>query len=92
MHVEKPLIYDLSWTELENWLSAQGEPKFRTQQIWVGLYQNLIADFGEFTTLPRTLRNKLVASFDIFAVTPIKTIFLRIGRQPRLYLNWVTVV
>ena len=75
MHVEKPLIYDLSWTELENWLSAQGEPKFRTQQIWVGLYQNLIADFGEFTTLPRTLRNKLVASFDIFAVTPIKTIY-----------------
>ncbi len=52
MHVEKPLIYDLSWTELENWLSAQGEPKFRTQQIWVGLYQNLIADFENSQLYP----------------------------------------
>ncbi len=75
MHVEKPLIYDLSWTELANWLSAQGEPGFRTQQIWVGLYQNLIADFGELTTLPRTLRNEIAAHFDISAIKPIKTIF-----------------
>ncbi len=53
------LIYDLSYLELEEDLLAMGEPKYRAQQVWRGLYKELKASSTEFSTLPLKLRQAL---------------------------------
>lgn len=80
MKLKKPLIYDLSLTELENWFSSQEEPKFRAKQIWVGLYQNFRSEAGEITTLPKALREVLTDQFDMEGITPVRKIQSRDGQ------------
>jgi len=48
--------YDLDRAELGEVLA--GEPRYRADQVWQGLYAQL-ADLGELTTLPRALRERL---------------------------------
>jgi len=48
--------YDLSRAELGEALA--GEPRYRTEQVWRGLYEQL-ADPSDLTTLPRSLRGRL---------------------------------
>ncbi|MFU8825899.1 MAG: 23S rRNA (adenine(2503)-C(2))-methyltransferase RlmN [Brevefilum sp.] len=74
MNQHKPLIYDLSLSELEHWLSTQGEPKFRAKQIYVGLYQNFRTEVGEITTLPKALRGVLTEHFDMEGISPVRKI------------------
>jgi 23S rRNA (adenine2503-C2)-methyltransferase len=57
----KPLIYDLDIEDIKTLLKAWGEPVYRSQQIWQGLYQNLWTTPEEFTNLPKTLREKMSA-------------------------------
>ena len=59
----KPLIFDLDLAELSTTLKDWGEPKFRAQQIWQGLYQSLWASPDEFSNLPKSLRQKLGDEF-----------------------------
>lgn len=66
----KPLIYDLSLEELKNLLAQWGEPGFRAQQVWKGLYQNLWNAPEEFTNLPKALREKLGQELRWTALTP----------------------
>ena len=53
------LIYDLDYTSLENMLNGWGEPAYRAKQVWQGLYQQLYNSPGQFTNLPKSLREKL---------------------------------
>lgn len=80
MNATKPLIFDLNQSELADWLSTQGEPKFRAQQIWVGLYQNFKSEIGEISTLPKALQEKLTSHFDIQGISPIKSVQSRDGQ------------
>lgn len=48
--------YDPERAELDELLS--GEPRYRIDQVWEGLYSQL-AGFDELTTLPKTLRARL---------------------------------
>ena len=80
MDTTKPLIYDLTLSELKDWLTSQGEAGFRAQQIWIGLYQNFKADVDNITTLSKILREKLVMHFNIQGITPVKTIQSKDGR------------
>ena len=66
----KPLIYDLSYDELQALVQSWGEPAYRTQQIWQGIYQQLWASAEQFTNLPKTLREKLESEFSWTALTP----------------------
>jgi 23S rRNA (adenine2503-C2)-methyltransferase len=50
--------YDLDRTSLAAHL--QGEPRYRLDQLWQGLYEHL-AEPGELTTLPKALRSRLDA-------------------------------
>jgi len=68
------LIYDLDLSELEALLVSWGEPAYRARQIWQGLYQNLWQNAGEFTTLPKSLRQKLGENILFEVLKP--TIFL----------------
>lgn len=55
----KPLIYDLSFEDLQELVKSWGEPAYRTKQIWQGVYQQLWNTPEQFTNLPKSLREKL---------------------------------
>ena len=64
------LIYDLSSDELEQEVLSWGEPKYRAQQIWQGLYKELYASADEFSTLPLKFRQLLSEKFSFHHLTP----------------------
>jgi len=68
--MNKPLIYDLSLSGISALLAAWGEPAFRAQQIWQGLYQQLWTSPEEFTNLPKRLRERLAAEIRWKALVP----------------------
>jgi len=53
------LIYDLDLTSLEELFVEWGEPTYRAKQVWQGLYHNLYTSPKQFTSLPKSLREKL---------------------------------
>ncbi len=70
---KKPLIYDLDHLALENYLAVQGEPPFRVNQIWRGIYQSLWNKPEQFTNLPNALRDKLEEDFTWSNLDPGKS-------------------
>ena len=59
----KRLIYDLDFESLATALAELDQPAFRTQQLWEGLYTHFLTDFGQFSNLPKGLRDSLSAQF-----------------------------
>jgi 23S rRNA (adenine2503-C2)-methyltransferase len=68
------LIYDLDLSDLTQLLNEWNEPAYRAKQIWQGLYQHFYDTPEKFTSLPKSLREKMDSLFD----SPIK---------PKLYLD-----
>jgi len=66
----KPNIFDQDLEELQAWVVAQGEPKYRSQQIWQGLYRQFWNDPSYFTSLSAGLRTRLGESFAFGKLTP----------------------
>jgi len=64
------LIYDLDLPALASLLAEWGEPAYRAQQIWQGLYQHYYNSPAEFTNLPLSLRSKLAENLQFNALTP----------------------
>ena len=71
---ENPLVYDLDQNQLENLLSSWGEPHYRTQQIWKGLYQQFWSVPEEFTNLPANLRQRLADNIRFSALKPAQVL------------------
>lgn len=71
---DTPLIYDLDFELVESTLAAWGEPRYRTKQIWQGIYRELWSQPDEFTTLPIALRQKLFSSFRFDAFEIVKVV------------------
>lgn len=69
--IENRSIYDFSLPELTDQLNAWGEPAYRARQIWEGLYHGLYEIPDQFSTLPRSLLQKLIAAYTLPA--PEKT-------------------
>jgi adenine C2-methylase RlmN of 23S rRNA A2503 and tRNA A37 len=40
MNIQKQLIYDLNYSQLESQLKALGQPGYRAKQIWAAVYKN----------------------------------------------------
>ena len=59
--------YELTREELSD--ALVGEPRYRLDQVWEGLYTHL-ADPADITNLPKALRNRLETSFPL-ALTPV---------------------
>src|SRR3989304_4836162 len=68
------LIYDLSPTDLKSLVNDWGEPSYRAQQIWQGVYLNFWNKPDEFTNLPTHMRKKLFESVEFNVLVPVKTI------------------
>ncbi len=59
--MRKKTLLDFSFDELEEKMSAWGEPAYRTKQLWRGVYREFAESPDEITTLPRALRERLSA-------------------------------
>ena len=65
------LIHDLSLPSLTSLLAEWGEPAYRAQQIWQGLYQHFYNSPDQFTNLSLSLRAKLAENLQFEVLTPI---------------------
>ncbi len=57
--MEKTNLYDLDYEQLVQFLTEQGEAKFRAKQVWEWLYKHYALSFAEMTNLSKSLRAKL---------------------------------
>lgn len=55
-----PLIYDLNLPQLTELIKSWGEPAYHATQIWQGLYRQFWHAPGQFTSLSKKLREKLI--------------------------------
>lgn len=53
------LIYDLDHAALTDLLVSLGQPRFRADQVWHGIYQKYWNDPAQFVGLPSAMRNSL---------------------------------
>jgi 23S rRNA (adenine2503-C2)-methyltransferase len=65
------LIYDLSFSDLQDVILSWGEPSYRARQVWAGIYKNLWQRQNDFSNLPKNLRLKLFESFTFTGLEPI---------------------
>ena len=72
--ITKKYIYDLEYTQLEELLLGWGEPGYRAQQIWRGLYQHLWNQPNQFTQLPLQLRSRLEKEFSFSHLQPVQAV------------------
>ncbi|MEW6718573.1 MAG: 23S rRNA (adenine(2503)-C(2))-methyltransferase RlmN [Chloroflexota bacterium] len=56
-------VYDLDFSQIESIMEHWGEPRYRAEQIWNGLYVQLWEEAGQFTNLPKALRSRLESQF-----------------------------
>ena len=70
--MSKPFIYDLEHADLVSLLTELGEPSYRADQIWQGLYKQYWNTPDEFTNLPKSLREQLGKYLRFEPLQPIK--------------------
>jgi 23S rRNA (adenine2503-C2)-methyltransferase len=71
---DKPNFYDLTRDDLARILDEMGEPKYRANQIWEGVYKHLWEDPADFYPIPKTLRDRLSESFRFRSVEDIQAL------------------
>lgn len=62
-------IMSLSYEDLLGYMSAWGEPDYRTKQLWDWLHHRQAFSFAEMTNLSKSLRDKLEATFTLSSPT-----------------------
>src|SRR5665648_542352 len=72
--LNQELFYDIALSKLEATLAMWGEPSYRSQQIWQGVYQKFWYKPEHFSTIPKGLRDKLFNYFVFNSLIQIKTI------------------
>lgn len=70
----KTAIYGMTKTQLSEWLVAQGEKKFRANQIWEWLYEKRVDRFSEMTNLSKQTIALLEEHFEL---APLKEIIVQ---------------
>ena len=65
-------VYDLEYSKLQNYLAELGQPSYRADQIWQGLYKQYWNTPDEFTNLPKSLREQLGQALHFEPLKPIK--------------------
>jgi 23S rRNA (adenine2503-C2)-methyltransferase len=66
------LIYDLNLPELVSLMLEWGEPEYRAQQIWQGLYRQYWNNPEQFTNIPASLRTRMTENLE-FKVLALAT-------------------
>jgi 23S rRNA (adenine2503-C2)-methyltransferase len=82
-----PLIYDLDLPQIKEALVAWGEPAYRAQQIWQGLYHSFWSRADQFSNLPAKLRQRLGEEFSFASLTPGKVLASSDGETVKTLFN-----
>ncbi len=72
--MQKQLIYDLDLETLDQIIIDSGEPKYRTQQVWEGVYKKYYQDPTAISNLPISFRNSLNELFSFNSLIPTNEI------------------
>ncbi|GGG82693.1 23S rRNA (adenine(2503)-C(2))-methyltransferase RlmN [Paenibacillus radicis (ex Gao et al. 2016)] len=67
----KPIIYDYTLEQLQDWMKENGEPAFRGGQLFDWLYVKRVNSFEDMSNLPKALRDKLENHFQFVTLTEI---------------------
>ena len=67
----KESIYSLRLEELQDWIVANGEKKFRAAQVFEWLYIKRVKTYDEMTNIPKSLRDKLSENFLLTTLSTI---------------------
>jgi len=70
--MDLPFIYDLEISDLKRLLIELGEPAYRADQIWQGLYKQYWNTPDEFTNLPKTLREQFGQLLRFEDIKPVR--------------------
>jgi 23S rRNA (adenine2503-C2)-methyltransferase len=65
-----PFFFDLDLSTLEQTLISWGEPRYRAEQIWSGVYQGLKSEPGQITNIPKELRLRLSETYSFSHLNP----------------------
>ncbi|WP_040535033.1 23S rRNA (adenine(2503)-C(2))-methyltransferase RlmN [Schleiferilactobacillus shenzhenensis] len=65
-------IYGLTQPQLQDWLLAHGQKKYRAAQIWQWLYQQRVTDFAAMSNLPADLVTLLNTNFSFSPLTVVQ--------------------
>lgn len=68
-HEERPGLFDLDRSALEDLLAAWGEPRTSAREVWRWLYQQGATCFDQMTTLPPALRERLAAETRLYVLS-----------------------
>lgn len=63
---------DLYYSELVEWLEAQGEKKFHAAQLYEWVYKKFVLDWDSMTNLSKTLKEKLAKSLRLPTLQLVK--------------------
>jgi 23S rRNA (adenine2503-C2)-methyltransferase len=69
------LIFDLSKEKISDLVSSLGEPAYRVEQVWQGLYRDLWDDPSSATTISKNLRTSLLEQGAFHSLTVAKDYF-----------------
>lgn len=58
-------ILELTHEQLNAYFAEMGEPKYRSGQLWKGIYSANYTDFSQFSSFQKSLRQKLASDFTL---------------------------
>ena len=67
----KPIIYDYTLEQLQEWMKENGEPAFRAEQLFDWIYVKRVTSFEDMTNLSKAMRDKLEENFQFIALQEI---------------------
>ena len=85
--MNEPLIYDLSFEDLQELVKSWGQPAYRALQVWQGVYQQLWDRPEQFTNLPKDLREKMAAGLRWQALDPETVLRSKDGETVKTLFN-----
>jgi 23S rRNA (adenine2503-C2)-methyltransferase len=68
----KIYLLDYSLDEFSQWIDQLGLEKFRSKQIFRGIYVDLLARFSQLTTIPKILRRELDQQTTLRTLIPVQ--------------------
>jgi len=69
---EKAVLTNMPFDQLAQWITGQGTPAFRANQLLEWIYHSLVFDFQDMTNLPAGLRQKLAEVSVIQPLAPLE--------------------
>lgn len=83
----KPLFFDLNFPQVETHLQTLGAERYRTRQLWEGMYKKLAPSPQKISNLPENLREQLETTLTFSGLTVQSTIRSQDGETEKYLLE-----